>query len=229
MGYWDSMNDNSFSIINEGGGSSSLDNINNYFSNTQLRLLDEWLEEDKLLLNEADEEGGGIGEFASSVGSWIASAPGSLWNWTKGLVTGTGATGKAIRTSTIGNLADKAIASAKDNKAVVNGVTLDTSKMSGGLAGWIKSLGGKNPNGTDIQQGISGYANKLGDWMRNNPNGTTAGLAAAGLLGIYYIYRKWKNNKNKKPDAATIQHAVQLDQKSPNNIPPQERNQPVQA
>ena len=65
--------------------------------------------------------------------------------------------------------------------------------------------------------------------MRNNPNGTTAGLAAAGLLGIYYIYRKWKNNKNKKPDVATIQHAVQLDQKNPNEIPPQERNQPVQA
>ena len=65
--------------------------------------------------------------------------------------------------------------------------------------------------------------------MRNNANVTTAGLAAAGLLGTYYLYKKWKNNKDKKPDVATIKTAVELDQKDPNQIPPSERNQKVEA
>lgn len=207
MGYWDNIDDvNSPSLM--GGGSSSY-YLNNYFDETRYKLLDEWLEEDRILLSEATID-------PHWADNWFTGLPGSIWNSLKGLVVGTLDDKGAVTDSFMGKAAD---ASAKHGG--------DSTR---GLAGYIKSwFGGGDPNKDGIINGIKVQADKLGDFMRNNTNVTTAGLAAAGLLGTYYLYKKWKNNKDKKPDAATIKTAVELDQKNPNEIPPSERNQKVKA
>ena len=169
------------------------------------------MEEDRILLSEA------VVEDAHWADNWFTNLPGNIWGTMKGMVTGKTSFGTAVTDAKSGSGVDENIA-----KGIGEG--------SRGLAGIIKSwFGGGDPNGEGFLNGIKVQADKLGDFMRNNANVTTAGLAAAGLLGTYYLYKKWKNNKDKKPDATTIKTAVELDQKDPNQIPPSERNQKVEA
>ena len=203
-----------------GGEGGSYSRLNNYFDNYKLELLDEWLEEDKKEILSED----GITDFANSVGSWTSGA----WDWLKGLVTGTDT--RMITPGSGTSIGNRFTGTAVD-KALFGG---NSKAGSGGLAGWIKSFG-RDEKGNPVTngEGISGWlkssANKLGDFMRDNPNATTGALAAAGLLGTYYLYRKWKNNKNKKLDQQTLQTAIKDDQIDPSKIPASERNKPAKA
>lgn len=229
MSYWDGIDNNSFDIEDSSSSyysNSLLESNSNYFLDKQIELLDESLQEDRLSILNED----GIGDFIANAGSWFVGLPGSIWNGLKGLITGTNERGGAIKSSTIGNLADTALNTAKDGKAVINGTTFDTTKMSKGLAGYIKSwFGGGDPNGKGFINGVKVQADNLANFMRNHSDITTGALAGAGLLGIYYLYKKWKNNKNKKVDPQTLRTAVQLDQQDPSKMSPQERNQRVVA
>lgn len=218
MGYFDHISKT------ENGGVSSSYSLDSYFDNYKFKLLDEWLEEDRReILSEAET----IDPHWAD--TWFSNVPSSIWNTMKGWVTGTDPQGKAIANSKLGNIIDRAVNNGAPDIGYVGG-------KSRGIAGIIKSwFGGNvtdekgNDTGKLATEGFKGMANQLSDFMRNNSNVTTAGLAAAGLLGIYYLYRKWKNNKNSKPTVQNLKTAAELDQKDPSQLPPSEKNRPVEA
>lgn len=74
---------------------------------------------------------------------------------------------------------------------------------------WGKGISDKP--GESYLGGASGEKlQQLGKFMQQNPNATAGTLAAAGLLGTYYLWKKLFGKK-KKPDVRTIATAESLD------------------
>ena len=91
---------------------------------------------------------------------------------------------------------------------------------------WGKSISDKP--GESYLGGASGEKlQQLGKFMQQHPNATAGTLAAAGLLGTYYLWKKLFGKK-KKPDVRTIATAESLDNPEMyNRMSPEMRNSRV--
>ena len=71
-------------------------------------------------------------------------------------------------------------------------------------------------NPTVLGLNLPGKVKALGDWMQKNPNATAAGLAGAGLLGTYYLFKKFMSKK--KLDKDDLAMAGKIDQTDPKKL-----------
>lgn len=181
------------------------------FDMLSFKMLDESLQEDSLLQEDMLAD---LNTIKSDMVNWVGGA----WNWLKGVATGT-YKGKVVESAESGNMADKFATRFNPH-----------STSNRGIAGLIKSwfgMNGKKADPNSMIDSLRTNMDQLGDWMRNNSAWTTGGLAAAGLLGTYYLYKKWKANRNKKLDKQTLEYAAKLDAKDPSKMTAQEKNQKV--
>ena len=72
--------------------------------------------------------------------------------------------------------------------------------------------------GNEVIGGLNlpGKVKALGEWMQKNPNATAAGLAGAGLLGTYYLFKKFMSKKKLDKDDLTM--ASKIDQTDPKKL-----------
>lgn len=66
---------------------------------------------------------------------------------------------------------------------------------------------------------LPGKVQALSNWMKDNPNATAAGLAGAGLLGTYYLFKKFLGKKKfDNNDIAMSQKIDKIDPKKVSSI-----------
>ena len=72
--------------------------------------------------------------------------------------------------------------------------------------------------GNEVIGGLNlpGKVKALGEWMQKNPNATAAGLAGAGLLGTYYLFKKFMSKK--KLDKDDLAMSSKIDQTDPKKL-----------
>ena len=63
---------------------------------------------------------------------------------------------------------------------------------------------------------LPGKVEALSKWMKDNPNATAAGLAGAGLLGTYYLFKKFLGKK--KFDNNDIAMSQKIDKMDPKKV-----------
>lgn len=73
-------------------------------------------------------------------------------------------------------------------------------------------------DGKEIMFGLNlpGKAEALAKWMKENPNATAAGLASAGLLGTYYLFKKFLGKK--KLDKQDFAMSNKIDAMDPKKV-----------
>lgn len=73
-------------------------------------------------------------------------------------------------------------------------------------------------DGKEVMFGLNlpGKVEALGKWLKDNPNATAAGLAGAGLLGTYYLFKKFLGKK--KFDNNDIAMSQKIDKMDPKKV-----------
>lgn len=93
-----------------------------------------------------------------------------------------------------------------------------------GLKNWLFGPDNKGGALADTGNAIGSAYTGIGDWigssakgllnyMRQHPDASAAGLIGAGLLGTYYLFKKFSKNKNLSKEE--IETARSLDKMSP--------------
>ena len=195
----------------------------------------EMLTEEYEVLNESDVASGGFL-------SWITNS--GLWNWFKGKIIGHDELGKAFMNpenakksldwynkyinarktihslpttdpeklkaikladgTTLKDVYDKANSLWRTMRGeprilkVDSAISEKAGNISGGLVSWLPE---------EVQQ-----------YLREHGNITTGVAAAAGILGLIYLYKKFIRNPNKKLDRQTALYAQKLNNINPNQL-----------
>lgn len=181
----------------------------------RLKILNESNEIPFIIFNEDDNTG-----IFSQMTDYISNKGSNFWSWLTGGVAQNIDGKNATVTNYFGRTNPDGTAMFRNSTdSVVSNLTKQGLKVSENakrsvmqkLSDWIRPA--KDGN---MEPFLKGKLDFLANFIQQNPQITAVGLAGAGLLGTYYLFKKF--SKNKKLTPAEMKNAVALDNKNPNEI-----------
>lgn len=162
----------------------------------------------------------------SGILGWLSNKGSNFWSWLTGGTarnyTGEGKDmrGDLVHYSSNGGIAEKGVTDAsknilqntlKDAGSAQKGITVTNQQSVMGqfgdkVKGW----------GQNMEPFLKDKLTKLGDFIKDNPQTTAIGLAGAGLLGTYYLFKKFKKDKKLTPEE--IKNMEKMDNLTPDQV-----------